>query len=308
MGLRLLFAAVACMSVGLTGCEEEQEVYDVYDYDQLIAYVYEKDDARELFRTDSLIPNNVYTKPENDTVFRDFVDSVVRSFHITTTPSNIEKEFETFGITDDAEVVVEDTFYVRTQRVHGVDTSYADSTQKRGLTRIGYFLRLGNPTQPYSGWLLHAYNGGSPRGQAALEIEREDGSIFRGDGFNFEDFRYIQYTYVYTDDDFYVDTSVGRSAYEYLVVDNIPKVSPRDTLIWLGYQNDQQSAYQLMTVETIDGFVQKRMHRPEPSRYVDTMVVSAGSIRRWNVVLLQEFTVSGRVGRLWCVPYAIPMR
>ncbi|MEA3296789.1 MAG: hypothetical protein U9R56_02865 [candidate division Zixibacteria bacterium] len=313
MKLTVGFALVALLTgiIALTGCEDEPEVFDVYDYDELIRHITYSNEGKELFRTVNLIPDDPYIKPSDpEAVYRDFVDSVNRWFYVTTTPDSVVKDHGApFWLTDDAEVVVCDEFFIHTERTYGDSTSY--EYQSRKLERIAYFLRLGDFNQRFSGWIMHAYNGGTPRGEALLEISREDDTVFRGDELAMQPFTYDKYTTVrYIDEqgqaDIRVDTVLrAESQFRYILLQDIARVDKGDILIFNSSDVDAQSQYQLLAAETDSGATLHLMHRFESDQYIDTVRTPDINNRLWEIVLLQEFTTTGHLGSMWCVPYRI---
>ena len=295
----------------LTGCEDDPEVFDVYDYDELIRYVTDSYEGKDLFRTDGLIPDDPYYKlSDPGAVYRDFVDSVNRWFYVITTPDSVVKDHGApFWLTDDAEVVVNDEFFIRTERTLGENTSY--EYQLRKLKRIAYFLRLGNFNQRFSGWIMHAYNGGIPRGEALLEVTQADGTVFRGDKLAMKYFDYDKYTTVrYIDEQGHASIRVdtvhrAESQFKYILLQDIARVDKSDSLIFHSSDIADQSAYQLLAAETDSGMTLHVMQMLEGNQYIDTIITPGINNRLWEIVLLQEFTTTGHLGSMWCVPYYV---
>jgi len=304
----IVSAAVLTSAALMVGCGDEPEVYNVYDYDELIRYVHDDPTGREFFRTEGLIPDDPYAKPfDEGAVYRDFVDSIDRWYDVFPTPDSVDKDFGTpYGIVDDAEVIVKDLFFVRIRRVAGTDTSYKH--QGRLLTRLGHFLRLGSESQRFSGWKLHGFNGGSPGSGTLMEVTKENGTTFRGDDIGFDEFRYIQYMTVrYQTEDgkwaIRTDTLVRYSRYAYRPLDDIATVPKGQRLVFTSDLVATNSVYQLITADTDSGCTLQVMHGPDNARYVDTVWTPAVNSRVWNVVFVQEFKATDRPGDIWCVPY-----
>ncbi len=305
----LTVLGIAVVALLQTSCGSKPTVYDTYDFDELIRYIQETTEGRELFRTEGLVRDFQYTKPTDpDAVFRDLLDSTTRHFHVTTTPDTVEKEHgEPFGIVDDAEVQVRDVFYVRIQRVEETDTSI--KYQQRVLDRFAYFLRFSSEDRPYRGWRMHAYNGGTPR-EGYMEITPSTGEMFRGDGLQFHHFRYMMHiTVSWYGDDKRLDsvttiTQLGRSDRGYALLEDIGRVRKGDHLsVDEETEPYANSVYQFISAESADGPVYRLIHRPDSAHYVDTIQTPSATNRIWDIICFFEFQFVDRPGGIWCVPY-----
>ncbi len=300
----ILLTGVALM----VGCEDDREVFDFYDHDELVRYIHEDATGLEFFRTAGLIPSDPYTKPfDEGAVYRDFVDSIDRWYDVFPTPDSVDKDFGSpLWIVDDAEMIVEDLFFVRIQRIAGTDTSYVN--QGRLLRRLGYFLRLGSENQRFSGWKLHGFNGGAPGSGTLMEVTKEDGTTFRGDNIGFDEFRYVQYiTIRYQTENgqwaIRTDTLVRYSRWAYRPLEDIAVVTKGRRLVFTSSFVRDNSVYQLMTADTNSGSTLQVMHGPQNAGYVDTVFTPAVNPRVWNLVFVQEFKATDRPGDIWCVSY-----
>ncbi len=106
------FTVVALLQ---TSCGSKPTVEDTNDHFELIDYIQRNEDGRFLFRTDGIVREEPYTKPGREgIVFRDVLDSVSRQYFTDIPSYFVEKDFgPPFGIVDDAEVDVQDVFYIR---------------------------------------------------------------------------------------------------------------------------------------------------------------------------------------------------
>ena len=313
-----MLAAVGLLSLSLlsTSCEDKATVEDTNDYLELIRYIENNEDGRSLFRTEGLIVDFPYSKPNRPgVVFRDSLESVTRTFMGDIPGGFVEKDFGApFGIVDDAEFVVQDIF-----RVHvladSADSILPKTIQDRTLHRRAYFLRLRSDRDAYAGWLMHGFNGGTPRSAAGMEIRRSNGSMFLGDGLDYQHIRYLKYVTTYWPDPYppfdsvIVDTIPDQTDDPYILIQDIARVNKGDELSILSFANDTSygttsaSVYQLISAETDTGPVYRSMLGPDGDRYIDTIRTPAVTDVIWDLIFFQEFRFVDRPGGIWCVPY-----
>lgn len=301
---RSLLTAVLMMTFLLFGCDEE-EVVGISDRDVVMQYLQGAEVSRELFRTDSLITDDLYTVPSDaEAVYRDIVDSVVRLTILDPDPdSNV------IGIFDPPHyqkrytfAKVEDDFYIRTQRIVGEDT--VEVADVRTLTRHGFLLKLGSDARPYLGWKLQGFNGAGPVRTEVKDVAT--GRVYRGDALA-GSLVYFQRIVVTSNR---IDTVADRSSVQYVQVDTLPPIDKGAAVVFSSLDADSVSQYQMMTAETDDGFQMRRMGRRADLRYQDTVVTPANHNRLWNIVFFQEVgefsPAPGMVvHRLWCAPYLV---
>lgn len=294
------------------GCDVDREIYDFDDNAELQAYIHQEPRAKELFRRDSLFISAPYFRP-TDSIgeYRDFVDSTVRRIYIEGEPDGDFIEIQ--GPAPHAEVVVIDEFLILTERTtpDGVDTTF----EWRPLTRIGFFLKLGNPRdQAFSGWVLHGFNGGAPRA-GTMVAQRSDGFSFRVDALDYHKYRYLTYyqkkiqdsTGGYGDSVVVTETRTHQTEYEYIDLAEISRPRPGDTLLIRGENWDGDvengTVYSLMTAETDSGWSISRMSLFTPEKYRDTLVVPGASNDHYHLILFQERRYPDRYGSIWVAPY-----
>jgi len=282
-----LFLVALALGFSSSGCDEG-EVFRILDIDEIKRYIEEAPDEPDLFRVDGLIANTPYYLPFDSTEYRDFVDSVTRTFVV-----NVAGPFDFgyLGYIQEALATVTDCFYVRTQKVLGLDTTELFS--ERDVTRYGYFLQLGNENNRFIGWKLWGFNSLGESNTPApvrLSVKTLDGknSLAANLGdyphqpLGFKDFPYIK---LYEIDTLKDDDTL------------ILNVSPRNPL---GY-------YHLVSVVGDSGFLTEAMTRIDSVHWVDTIKTPANNPRLWNIVFIQSFRnpPSGQYVRGWCIPYYV---
>lgn len=319
----LLVATTAIMTAALvnTGCDVEREVYDFDDNAELQAYIHQEPRAKELFRLDGLFPSGAYTKPgDTDGVYRDFIDSTHRRIYIE---GEADADFlEPYGIVSYAEVFVVDQFRIGTERITDQRVDTLSPYEWRTLNRAGFFLQLGNPQdQAFSGWVLHGFNGGTPR-KGTMVAEDDEGESFRLDALDYDRYRYIVNVKRLIIDTLpgpdsssqWIDTNevwqqVPRySEEEYISLSDISQQRAGDTLLISGDGMDGGSSesgtvYTLMTTERNNGWTVERMSHPTPQTYRDTLVVPASSNDHYHLIMFQERRYPDRYGAIWVAPY-----
>ena len=320
VGAASLLAVLGFTVVALlqAGCGSKPTVEDTNDYLDLIRYIENNEDGRMLFRTEGLIVDDPYTKPNRPgVVFRDSLESVTRTFSGEIPGGFVEKDFGApFGILDDAEFNVQDVF-----RVHiladSADTQLRETIQDRTLYRRAYFLRLRSGRDAYGGWLMHGFNGGTPRGMAGMEIKRSNGSMFLGDGTDYQHVEYVKYVTTYWPDPYppfdsvTVDTIPDKTMFPYILVQDIARVSKGDELSILSFSNNTDygttsaSVYQLISARTDSGPVYRSMIGPDYDLYTDTIRTPVATDVLWDFLFFQEFRFVDRPGGIWCVPYRV---
>jgi len=189
--------AAAAMAAGLgllAGCGEKDVPY-IIDTDEITRYINEVGEARELFRTSGLINPGPYTVPFDSAEFYDSVVTRRRSMEIhlvplkilgpsgdsiPNDPDRIYADHGYLGRVRESVVRVEDRFTIQTSRVYR-DTTLRDTTIF-SLNRYAFFLKLGDDTRPYVGWVLWGFNGIGPTVvPIGVTLVGSAGANFRGD-------------------------------------------------------------------------------------------------------------------------------
>ena len=315
-----LLAICGVLSVVLlyTGCGEKPTVEDTNDYLDLIRYIETTEDGRSLFRTEGLIVDLPYTKPNRPGVeFRDSLESVTRNYYGEIPGGFVEKDFGSpFGIVDDAYFEIVDQFRLYILE-DSAGTRIEQTRQDRTLRRRAYFLRL-NSGGGYGGWLMYGFNGGTPRGFAGMEIKRSNGSTFLGDGLDYQYIEYDKYVTTYWPDmyppfDSVIVDTFWRQHEEspYILINDIARVTKGDELSIRSFDNNTEygttsaSVNQLISAMTDSGAVYRLMHGPDYDVYTDTIHTPVVTDVIWDVLFFQEFQSPNRPGGIWCVPYRV---
>lgn len=286
----LLIAALAIIS--LWSCDE-RDVPFVVDEDEIIRYINEVPQARELFRTANLITDDPYTVPFDSGTYTDSLLSKSRSYIIdliTDKNSNYYYvDYGNLGLLREAVVLVIDSFEVQTTRQYTastvVDTSY------RELARYAFFLKLGDDSKDYVGWLLWGYNGlGDINPPVTVEAQRYDLSTFRGD--------LAMYLERPKND------SLSNMYYVKLVDIDSVLVGSRLRFTVERLSNNP-ATYTLISDYSTEGAFMERMVQAD-SPDVDTLSYKTESAddRYYRTAFFQAFTEDqGKVAATWCVPY-----
>ncbi|MCX6835304.1 MAG: hypothetical protein NTW07_09275 [candidate division Zixibacteria bacterium] len=191
----LAVASIAAVALGmLAGCGEKDVPY-VIDSEEITRYINEVGIAKELFRTSDLINSTPYTLPSDSATFYDSLLSVRRSMEIflvplkirgsngdsvANDPDRIYIDYGILGRVRECMVRVEDRFTIHVTRMYA-DTTLHDTTVLL-LNRYAFFLKLGDDTRPYVGWVLWGFNGiGSTTPLLGVALEGSAGASFRGD-------------------------------------------------------------------------------------------------------------------------------
>ena len=336
-GLTVKFAlliTLAGLILALGGCNEI-DIPILVDTEELSRYINESSDAQALFRTDGLITDNPYTAAlDPGAVYTDQVDSVLRSISAVITVDELQAGFinawklqgvDTFanfiqdfgspyGQTKDAEAVVEDLFFVQTRRVIDNDTTTLHSIRK--LIRYAYFLKVGDDSQSYAGWLLYGYSGGGPTAGTRMEVVRENATTFPGDSTLYRRFSSILID-TYASQGTVVDTILTDEPYIRLSLpDGITRTGDGETLTFRTTQSHNLSHLMTIGAKTDGGYVQQSMSPDGDIAYKATIKTPDNNKPSWNVVYLQEFRrlPGDPLGYVpinildykgWCVPYRV---
>ena len=288
--LVLLIAALAIISLWSCG---ERDVPFVVDEDEIIRYINEVPQARELFRTANLITADPYTVPFDSGTYTDSLLGKSRSYIIDLITDENSKyyyvDYGTLGLLREAVVLVIDSFEVQTTRQYTastvVDTSY------RELARYGFFLKLGADSKDYVGWLLWGYNGlGDINPPVTVEAQRYDFSTFRGD--------LAMYLERPKND------SLSNMYYVKLVDIDSVLVGSRLRFTVERLSNNP-ATYTLVSDYGTEGPFMARMIEAD-SPDVDTLSYKTESAadRYYRTAFFQAFTEDqGKVAATWCVPY-----
>lgn len=285
-----LFSASVFLSA-LGGCGGEKDVPFVVDEDELVRYVQEVTEARELFRTSNLIQTESYTVPFDNGTYTDSLIQRKRRYAVSLVPPTDSAAYVDYGNLGDlreALVEVSDSLKVQTRKVYA-DTTLVDTTW-RELVRYGFFLKLGDDAKDYVGWALWGYNGlGVVNLPVSVDARRYDLSTFP------------------CDLEMYNEFPKGSK------IPRVPfvRLSNIDTVVVgsrVRFSNEklssQPAAYTLLSDYASDGVFQAKMGQETPD--VDTLSykTEGSNDRYYRVAFMQAFKESdGSFITCWCVPY-----
>jgi len=273
----------------LCGCEE-REIPVITDEGQIIQYLALTEEGRELFRTHDLIPDDPYLLPYDNSVYQDLVDSIWRNIDVFIDTSRTY-DFGALGRHYIAVATVTDRFFVTTVRVLGYNTTRIFG--ERLVKRYGYFVKLGDDSKPYLGWLLRGFN------SLVSSVAPVNLSVKTPDGAKTLAATLAQYTY-----------EAPGTSLQFVRLSDIDTLNNGDTLIFnLSPREDRDSIYYYLTTgATNAGLITQAMDRIDDQHWVDTIVTPSPNPRLWNIVFVQSFLTppSFQYMRGWCIPYRIP--
>ena len=282
------------------GCEEK-EVTVISDRDEVMRYIEESLDGRELFRTTGLINTDTFTLPADPAVYYDSVESINRTKVFLAAPSDAVKRYKEPNLTvRDAEVAVTDRISVRRYRIVGIDTTSAVAT--REFVRYGHFLKLGDDFKPFAGWKLFGFNGGIPGFPLSMTVTGPgNNSIVVNSG-------------LYTLFEFArIDTLTGeftgfgfRSVEAYLRLDQIANFDGGGDIDVSVNSVTSQSSYLLLGGQALSGSVTLRANRPVSDEYEMSFQSQFSPPYLWNLLVCQEYRGSSPSYVNWFVPYRVP--
>jgi len=288
----LLFAGFS--TVWLSSCGEE-DVPFIVDEDELVRYLREVPEARELFRTSNLVRTDPYTVPFDNGTYRDSLLGRTRNYDVSLIKDNSSRyyyaDYGSLGELREAVVIVTDSLHVQIAREY-VDTTITDTTY-RVLSRYAFFLKLGDDAKDYVGWVLWGYNGlGDALLPVAVEAERYDLSTFPGDlG------RYLE-----------MPKSPGT------LIPSVPfmRLSNIDTVV-LGSRlrltteklSNKPATYVLLTDYADDGpFMSRLVQSTGPDFDTLSYKTESNTTRYYRMAFMQAFKeADGEFVAAWCVPY-----
>ena len=304
--IRLVLPGLGVLSL-LAGCKEK-DVPFVVDSDEIRRYIAEVPTAQELFRTDNLIVSDPYTVPYDSATYRDSVISVTRQQYDVVFPGTNEDgkdsdgnyilaDYGSLGFLREAAVVTEDRLTVQTLRIYNGDTLQEIISDRR-LKRLGFFLKLGNDSQAYVGWLLWGYNGVYGN-QVPLYITVKDSQndTYPGD-YN-----------LYTD-----NPKTLPSSYSFKRLTDLNQIVSGSKLV-ISTQTDDPSIpirrIPYISAEDKNGYFTRPMTYDgltldNRKKYVDTLSTPYEKSGTWKIMFMQafkddEFFFLG----CWCVPYRV---
>jgi len=295
--LYLILSVLAVVVVTLVGCGEKEVPY-IVDADELIRYIDESDDAKDLFRTTGLINTDPYCFSFDSGLFRDSLISRTRGIEIFLVPLDADQDQvyvdhgSPLGRVREAMVRVQDRFTIQVVRTYS-DTVLYDTTEM-SLDRFGFFLKLGGDSRPFVGWVLYGFNGvGSTAPPLGVELVSSSGAEFRGD------------LGLYPDE--------PRSHSSYIPRISYIRLAEMDTVlqgsrlhITVRKASVVQPTFQLVSDYDPDGPFTRAMHRYDDVEFIDSLSYETvtGNPRLYNLVFIQYLIEPSFPARgAFAVPY-----
>ena len=273
--ISLILCVLAALVGAMVGCGEK-DVPVIVDADELIRYISESEDAKELFRTTGLINPDSYQVTFDSGLFRDSLLSSTRSIETFLAPidaSSYRDYGGTIGRVRDASIWVRDNLTIEVSRTYA-DTVLYDTTEL-SLMRRGLFLKLGADSRPFVGWVLYGFDGiGGGVLPLGIELERSSGTQFRGDYALYTDVhswqRYIQLSQIDT---------VTQGSRLHITARKASSVAP---------------TAQLISDYSVDGPFTRAMHRYDDIEFIDSLSYQTvtGNPRFYNLVFIQYLSDS----------------
>jgi len=297
------------------GCEEEDVPY-VIDEDEIRAYVQNSPEARQLFRSAGLYPADPYevlllngdTAVYCDSILGheqriDPVDMVplrIPNYNtpyeydsIRTPDSILLADYGSLGRFREAVATVQDMFTVKTVRILPGDTLV--DTTNRTLTRYAFFLKLGDDSKNYVGWVLWGYNGlGTLNAPLKVTVRTSDMQTYTGDLALYDQLPKSRHN------------AVPKVPFIKLI--DIPLIENGSALSlttdWAGTGNKYD--YPLVAADGDGGYIMTSLQRLTREKYTGEVDTRNGTSNRYGFIFLQSFHDDEFFHtRSWCVPYRL---
>jgi hypothetical protein len=290
---RLVIAVLisSAAAIVLVSCKAKDVPY-VNDADEIVRYIKETTEGKQLFGVDSLIPPTPYQIPFDSATYIDSVKSVTRTFQPFV--SDKYADYGHFGLLREAVVRVIDEFTVDRHRIFsGVDSVV---TQDRTLERWAFFLKLGNDAQDYVGWILWGYNGiGYYYPPSQVAITTLSGKTIAYD----QSFYSVQPE----------SLQVGQDgSVSYIRLDHLDTIPTGTRLAFEATSRGGNVLYyHLVGLATDSGVQTYAMTRLGPNHFVDTLSTASANVRTYSVLCLQSFLEAQdrKFSKIWCIPYRV---
>lgn len=281
----------SCLSllIATVGCEPK-DVPVVIDEDELIRYMNETEDGRELFRTDSLISSASYQTPFDNAVWRDSVIAHKRVMNANA--SKQEADYGSLGMLKEGVVLVNDQFTVQTTRTFP-DSVVVDTTV-RTVTRDAFFLKLGDDSRPFVGWVMWGYNGiGGETLPVNVWMMPDSSQQFFGDR-----------------NPNTLNGKLLRLGGPFIPLTDIRAITDGETIVCSTATANSQipvRTFQILSFADRSGFTTSGMNKIDRKRYVDTIETPLGNPRLWNIIYFRSYDdQTRRILASWTVPYRVP--
>ncbi len=295
------------------GCSEK-DVPFVIDADEITAYITNSHEAIELFSVAGFYPEQPYEVAHLDATFQDRLLEHKRTMYVETIPlktldygstdssktpdSILYADYGSLGKLREAWVVINDEFTIETIRSYAADT-LVDTTD-RTLQRYAFFIKLGNDSKDYVGWLLWGYRGmynGNPPLRSVM-FARVDGEVTEIEG------DVLMYN------DLPLSNPNWFSRIGFIKLSDIPKIDNGEPIAlethWIGSTNITKRDYPLITFDGQAGFTTIAARQDSREEYRGVADLRDGSTRRYNSLLLQAFHDDEFFHIVsWTVPYQL---
>jgi len=260
-----LFTMILATLLAVVGCEEE-EVYTVSQEEEIERFVTDSDDGRELFGALDLDSSWTFSLPDNDTTYTATLVATSRSLSVSTAgPRDFGIGNYYYGFA----AVMDQAVGILRKQAGGrtVETEF-----RWYIERVGFFVKLGDNNQPFSGWLLRGYYGGPPTNHldiatsAGVELDNVGSGVLVGDKM------YVDAVYAFKDIDEVASVAKGSQ----IIFDGCP-----NCVIFVNYESASGSQTTNLTDEETDSLC-----------FCDTLVTSANTDRFWSMLCLTKVCMS----------------
>ncbi|MEW6049992.1 MAG: hypothetical protein AB1644_02880 [Candidatus Zixiibacteriota bacterium] len=282
--LALLALLLAC---------KEKDVPHVNDVEEIIRYAQETYEGKLLFGADSLVLPEAYKIYPDTADYRDSLLSRTREYDVFL--GNGEEIYEHFGLLREAVLVQKDVLTVKRSRiVAGVETDTV--VQDREIRRYGAFLKLGDDSNDFVGWLLWGYNGiGELDPVPIFTVTKPDQSVIEAESFSYQDTL--------------IDTILKVYLPRFTRLQSLDTVTAASKLVLEAKKRGSNNLeyFHLYTAPGIDRYRQFSMNRLGTNSFVDTLQTPSGVPRRFSVIFVQTFfeTQDKKFIRGFFIPYQV---
>jgi len=260
-----LLTTILAMFLVLAGCGEE-EVFTVSQEDEIERYVTDSEDGKELFGAPELDSSWTFNLPDNDTTYTAMLVSTSRSVGI-----NIPGVRD-FGIGNyyyGYATVVDGAVGIMRKQAGGrtVETEF-----RWNIQRVGFFVKLGDNNQSYSGWLLCGFYGGPPSNYVEIATLAGEELDNIGSGVTLGERPYVDPDYAFKD----IDEIESIAKGSLIVVHGCPSCA-----VFANY-------------ESASGFQTENLTEGETDSlcFTDTLGTSASTDRFWSFMCLTRACMS----------------
>lgn len=284
-----------------SGCTEEIEVPYLDDDEEIARYIADDDLGKVFFTTENLIFEKPYTYQYDSTgYYVDIKDSIVREIDATYPlkiygagyADPVQDFGPPFGYSQDAEVDVFDRVYAHTIRVEGIDTTIVNVLIYRDYHRVGYFMKLGDDGQRFSGWILRGFNGGCSDNGSRMKIYRANNDVYSTDTSSYSHYNSV----IYANSSSTADTlKLFSTKYGYLLINPdqttnrvIERVSKGESLrAKFDYSNYGENF--LGSYENSDSVILQNFSLEADTTYQLNIQTPTNTNKTWDFLYFQEF-------------------